>query len=247
MVNLFTFTKRVRKLLPRPYSKCDSISLQNVPLVDEMESQGIPYDRSLCYIFALQNWTINNYGCHNLLYPRMSFDSSSPPCFNESLPSSVYVDTSECPLDCDQISYDFFFSDAAYPTESWYVDYLFQNREYFERVFGHVPSFESIKSSFAMVIIVFEKLVIEEVSEKPKVEFLDLIANIGGTIGLFIGLSVLTLTEIFDLLFDFIGIQILSSRKVYQINETLEKSRVNESVDSYKLVQLKRFRLKNNN
>lgn len=242
MYNLFTLTKKSSQLLPKPYSKCDSVSLQNLPLVEEMTRQGIPYDRGLCSIFALQNWTLNNHGCHNLLYPRMSYDLSSPPCFNENIYTSIRVDANECPLDCDQISYDYFYTEATFPNENWYEINLAQEPEYFERIFSQEPSYQAVKSSFATILIVYEKITIEKVSEKPTVEFLNLIANIGGTIGLFLGLSVLTVTEIFELAFLLIVRFVSFRRRVYHLNEFSKNLNINNSIDSNNFHQLKRFR-----
>jgi hypothetical protein len=44
------------------------------------------------------------------------------------------------------------------------------------------------------------------ITELAKQEFLDLISNIGGNLGLFIGISFLSFAEIFELLFEIVFI-----------------------------------------
>lgn len=121
-----------------------------------------------------------------------------------------------CPLDCDAITYDHSYSYSNFPTRSWYDERQVYDRAYFKRLFGiadndddnnkTMPSYESIKSSFASIYVVFHHIVTEEISERPAMEFVDLLSNIGGTMGLFIGPSLLTLTEVFELVFIYTAI-----------------------------------------
>ena len=78
-----------------------------------------------------------------------------------------------CPLQCDSFSYD--ISINSYD----------QNPK---------------NSSNYTIGVYYEDLKYTLVSQQPKIELFGLISNIGGTLGLFIGFSFITLLEIFELL-----------------------------------------------
>lgn len=199
--------------------------------MDEMQRQGIEYDRRLCFNFYFQTWTIRKFGCYNLKYPRVLNDTS-PPCTDRTL---FKLDIEEwlideaaqhCPLDCDLATYEHSYSFAHFPTANWYEDRRVYDRAYLERLFpgNGLPSYESIESSFVAVYVVFSGIVVEEITEKPTIEFVDLLSNIGGNLGLFIGPSVLTFTELFDILFMWIAIKWRRRRCVASVNLSLDSN-----------------------
>lgn len=213
-MNVYELKKTQSFTEPQPYSKCDSMSANKNPLVDEMKRQGIEYDRENCLKFYFQNWTINNFNCYNLFYPRLLNDTS-PPCTKRGLfnplvviDEDLYDEASKnCPLDCDIVEFQHSYSYKKFPTRQWYDERLAYDRDYLERIFGNdkkLPDYETIRSCFASVYIVFDMIAVEEITEKPRFEFADLLSNIGGNMGLFVGPSLLTFTEIFELLFMFI-------------------------------------------
>ncbi|KAK0055716.1 degenerin unc-8 [Biomphalaria pfeifferi] len=59
---------------------------------------------------------------------------------------------------------------------------------------------EELQYNFLKLNIYFQDLNYEERTEQPNYEFTSLLADIGGTIGLWIGLSILSFCEVFDLL-----------------------------------------------
>lgn len=219
-LNTYEMFKATSRTQPRPYSKCSSRieeteEANKSALVRELVRQGIEYNRGICTKFYFQNWTIHTFGCYNLFYPRL-LDDKSPPCSNKSLNESLFnsdkylMDAAikQCPLDCDVTIYDYFYSFATFPTEAWYHERKVHDRVYLERLFGAGtwPSFESMRSCFTAVYIVFRNIVVEEINESPAMLMIDLLSNIGGTLGLFIGPSLLTLTELFEIVFDYVAI-----------------------------------------
>lgn len=219
-MNVYELKKTTSFTEPQPYSKCDSMASNKNPLVDEMKRQGMEYDRANCLKFYFQNWTINNFNCYNLFYPRL-LDDTSPPCTKRGLfnplvvvDEDLYDEASKnCPLDCDLVEFQHAYSYKQFPTRQWYDDRQAYDRAYLERLFGkQLPDYETIRSCFVSVYIVFSTIAIEEITEKPRFEFADLLANVGGDMGLFVGPSLLTFTEIFEILFLFIEIKWLRNR-----------------------------------
>ena len=64
------------------------------------------------------------------------------------------------------------------------------------------------KSSFASVYIEIDDLRMTHISESPSVTIPDLLANFGGTMGLFIGVSILSFVEALELAIEMLEILI---------------------------------------
>lgn len=115
------------------------------------------------------------------------------------------------------------------------------NKDYFTSLFGNkTPDFESVKESFSYILIAYDRIVIEEVSENPSVELAGLFSNIGGNMGLFIGPSVLTFTEIFELVFLFVAIW-WAQRKLGKVHSSEIQTRLGDSFQLDKSVKLTRI------
>ena len=64
----------------------------------------------------------------------------------------------------------------------------------------HNLTYEHIKQSVLRLNIYYQTMEYTHISEKPKINIVDLLANIGGTLGLCLGLSVLSFIEMFEIM-----------------------------------------------
>ena len=62
-------------------------------------------------------------------------------------------------------------------------------------------SYSDLKQNVARVQIFYNELKETFISEEIKTKIFDLVSNIGGTLGLFLGLSFLSLIEFFEIFF----------------------------------------------
>lgn len=231
-----SISKTKSSILPKPYSNCNSYpSTFSSPVVDEMNRLGIAYDQQLCVKAAMQYLIVNKFGCYNALY--FPFFNNYAPCLNRSIYDqfnrvSNFQNASlfeqMCPIDCDRVFFEYSISFQSFPTHQWYQTLLFYDDDYLKGLFGPAkPDFAAVESSFSSIVISFGQIAVKEMSEQPSVEFAGLLSNIGGTLGLFIGPSLLSFTEIFELLF--ITFSIWWSRKrTRQANEANIECDVNE-------------------
>ena len=176
-----------------------------------MKRLAIDYDLTLCLLALYQYKIVMKTGCYNQQLAPI-FSNAYPPCQNRSLyPDFNNVNLTDsdliemCPLDCQRAFYQYTLGFDSFPSESWFKTALHYRRDYFERIFGRRDKldYKAVKSSFAAVYIDFENIAIEEINEKPSVELVNLFSNLGGTLGLFIGPSLLTILETFELVFGF--------------------------------------------
>ena len=93
---------------------------------------------------------------------------------------------------------------SLYPTENE-LNKLLKKNEYFERMAKRMTRKE-LESTVVYLRIYFDRLELEKMDEIPKITIIDLVSSIGGTVGLFLGMSFMSFFEIFDLLSYLVGI-----------------------------------------
>ena len=109
-----------------------------------------------------------------------------------------------CPLECETNSFSHAFSISEYPTIQ-YSKFL-MNQSLIKKRLGSL-SYKDLKQNVARVQIFYNELKETFISEEIKTQIFDLVSNIGGTLGLFLGLSFLSLIEFFEI---FLQILIIS-------------------------------------
>jgi hypothetical protein len=65
--------------------------------------------------------------------------------------------------------------------------------------------------------VFYDRLSYTEITEKPSVPFVDLVSNVGGTFGLFIGISLLSFLEVVELIYEMLSI--FSNKKIIPFNQ----------------------------
>lgn len=213
--NKIMISKKKSSTLAKPYSECNSqTELFSSPVFDEMKRLGFDYDQTQCLNAFFQYKIVKTYGCYSVMYAPWFVDSSSSlePCMNKSIVSEIAqymrVDANElsrmCPVDCDRERYDFSMGSQGFPSRSWYKGALSNSKDIIISLYGKANvSYETVKSSLAYVSIGFSRVAVEEISENPSVLLAGLMSNIGGALNLTFGPSVLTFTEVFELVFVF--------------------------------------------
>ena len=104
---------------------------------------------------------------------------------------------SQCPLECEYVTYEASVSQLDYP-----------NRQHFEelkisKLFIEYEnmSLEMYKKTHLRLNIHLKSMEHTEIIEMAKMTAIDLISNLGGVLGIFLGLSIFSLVEIGELVF----------------------------------------------
>lgn len=106
----------------------------------------------------------------------------------------------DCPLECDEITYNLFKSQAVYPSKA-YSKSLMKNPWIGDKYANKSDlSLESLRDNMMQISVYYSNLGYESYEEVANMSVLDLISNFGGTLGLFLGMSFLSLVEIIDVL-----------------------------------------------
>ncbi len=103
---------------------------------------------------------------------------------------------SGCPIECDS---------ANYKISPYYVGGLTSklvNEKNF--MIKNGETLEELKQNLVYISVYYSSLEYKKIEQIPKTELFDLVSNIGGTLGLFIGVSFLSFIEFFELIFEVI-------------------------------------------
>ncbi|XP_033126038.1 degenerin mec-10-like [Anneissia japonica] len=132
---------------------------------------------------------------------------------------SLQLTDCECRIPCSEIKYEKTISQSLWPSES-YVNTLLEsiyaiNQSHRNRLYD-LPT---AQQNLVRLEVYYEDLSYTSISESPAYTWESLFGDIGGTLGLYIGLSMLTVVEFFEFVIDLV---------VYIINKLCKRNKVTE-------------------
>jgi hypothetical protein len=191
-----------------PYSDCKYLSNFDSVLYKNFKDSGESYRQIDCFDLCLQKKIIETCSCYDLRYPQLfNYQVSCSSVEKYDCSNSVtnifrqnQIDDeclANCALECDTVNYDFTLSSSSYPSR--------QAFNLFSSQLNNV-SYETIKSRTLELNIYYAELSYTKISESPQTSIIDLFSNIGGTMGLYVGVSFLSFIEIVEALLEIIFI-----------------------------------------
>ena len=201
------FTQR----LPSPYNDC----LSNLTTPDAFNSDVYraiiksqrAYRQKDCFDLCYQQEVINECGCYVNILDKLNGNTT---CMNSKqtecstriwklfLASNFNtICSSICPLECDSMTYRFSLSFSDYPNKL-YSQKLINNPILASKFPNNSISYNQIKRSVVSMNVYYNELSYTLISQQPKMQLFDLISNIGGLLGLFLGTSFLTMAEVIE-------------------------------------------------
>jgi hypothetical protein len=216
--NHFELDRVYHKKLNAPYSNClnDVNSFQlNKTLIDILHRQNRAYTQDDCFykcshLFALQesncgcNSSLNDYSwnCITNLYNKQIVDIEKGKCVSEYLKEFRKRFQDEkcpkyCPLECDSMSYVI----NSY-TEQIALNGNISLNSKIKIDSDDFSTYEELKKNYFAIRVYYNELKYTLISEEPKTEIFNFISDIGGILGLFLGISFLSFIEIFEIIFE---------------------------------------------
>jgi hypothetical protein len=205
--------------IPYPYSDCTD----NLIDIDSYESEyyritmstNNSYRQSDCFDICYQIYLNKKCNCYDPSIRYSNKKSSFLPCQSKNETQCV-IDTmrvfavksytkmcnDECPAECYTTSYSFTTSASLYPTQS-YAHSLLKDPSMMARFENKANvSYETLKESILNVNIYFDSLELTRIEQSKKMEISDLISSVGGTLGLFLGISLLSIFEFIEIVLE---------------------------------------------
>ena len=208
-----TIKKTFSHRTPYPYSSCIDLTtfkseLYTATIKDKSNNE---YRQIDCFNLCLQRMIIQKCNCFHSRFKRLS---SSNPCHSlddlecigqqESEFKDEKLDEclKECPLECVKQEFDLQVSSLDYPTVEDY-ELIIKDRDYFLRVENvvkdNITSFNDYKKHFLLVNIFLSNLQYTEIKEMPKTSIIELVSNMGGSMGIFLGFTLFSLFEVSEI------------------------------------------------
>ena len=203
----FTQTKQ-----PKPYSECTN----NLNSIDSFNSDCFRktmmlnktnYRYDTCYNICLQKFVADNCNCQyfdmNVVYydnmkwceienddiENITKISNDSDCAYDNwinyMSSNEKINNFDCPIECEYNGYNYISSTAQFPTKKYFEFELLNNSVINSRLTN--VTFENVRESVARVDIFFDSLRETFITENVKMSTTDLVSNIGGLFGLFLG------------------------------------------------------------
>jgi hypothetical protein len=169
------------------------------------------YDQQFCLELCYQELAIKTCNCSDVesfLFKNAEICSMDRfDCLNqvfEEFLSPNYVDSyclASCPLECNKTSFGISLNSADIMPE--YYSAIVQEKAERLNITNKTLIMEEVKSSIIKFSIYYDTFSYSITTESPSLDIISLLAYIGGTLGLFLGVSVLTVVEIIEIFLNF--------------------------------------------
>ncbi|CAF0803389.1 unnamed protein product [Brachionus calyciflorus] len=205
-------SKTLFQKLPKPFSDCVQDSNSTESFDSDVYKETIrkfgQYEQKACINLCFHKSIFDLCGCY---YPDANIIQSTELMCNKSVNKdciipfvSNYGESEEstkcfenCPEECESVKYSLQMSHANYPTPS-YTDFFMAYDALIKKGARNFTSYSNVKESILAVNVYFDDIGYTFVEEKPSKTIEQLVADIGGFLGLCIGISFLSIAEIFD-------------------------------------------------
>ncbi len=192
----FTFNQ------PSPYSQCqDMTSIGDADIYNFIKNSNQMYKQSDCLNLCFQKYIIETCGCY---FPKYGMIIKINSCINQSQMDCIVEQSDKfisgshagkclnvCPIECDSIKYETQVSTLDYPNEQMLT--LLKNS---------YPSlnFDNYKEISYSVNVFYPYLDYTRITQSPKTLPIDLISQIGGSLGMLLSISLFHLLEFVEIL-----------------------------------------------
>ena len=184
---------------PKPFSNCDfldesidSLTPDQQNLYNEIVKSNLSYSYSLCEVFCRHKLYYQKFSCkfraNSLTVPNVKYCPPSKNLsylFNEANYRQNATDSciKTCPIECQTIKYNTDISIVRYG--KMYYDFI---KHEFEKVNHEIYDINTFKPDDLLILRIFYgSLNYMSYKESRSMTLFDLISNLGGTLGLFLG------------------------------------------------------------
>jgi hypothetical protein len=212
----------------KPYSECQDANSINSEIVNlnKQKHKKYVYRQRDCFDLCLQRLIVKSCGCYFTKYSNI-YDTS--PCLNLTELECIYKQqgifqeencVNDCPLECSSMYYDYSLSSLSFPNQK-FVDLLKSDGTFLNEIqMNHnvsLSNLESFQKYFLSLNIFYSNLEYTEITEKPTFTPIDLLSQIGGSLGMFLGFSLFHFIELIEIFFIIFYTSILNFRKKYEL------------------------------
>ena len=194
--------------IPEPYSECIDLTGFSSKLQQKLKDSNKTYRQYDCFRLCLQQRINEECKCYFSRYLKVS--KEYPACLNLTQLACIYLQQDQflpnqeckeqCPLECDTVTYFIETSSLQYPSITLYKKALNSSNfvESFQNYTGETFSMSSMQEHVMSLKVYYPYNRFTLISESPKIGFYDLLAQIGGSMGMLLGFSIFHLIEVLE-------------------------------------------------
>ena len=213
MQRAFKFT------MPKPYSNCEVDENSDKTVGSELykliAASQYEYTQQLCFEQCYQKQVIEDCNCtagvFNSFFNVETYQTfEAYKCclnvFTDKYTTGDYIQrvcVPQCPLECNSTEYKATTSSSRLPGEL-HVNYVKQNQQLSSDYVSKSIDGESVSKSILTANIFYDSLSFTHSSESPQMTLISLLANIGGHLGLFLGISLFSLGELVEVFMEIV-------------------------------------------
>ena len=204
-------------MLPRPYSNCeidsDSSKTTYVSDIYNMIAQSkYEYTQQLCLSQCYQKLMIDECNCTDTLLSLYDVNvcatDEETNCVDETL-FDIYLRSEYiervcmplCPLQCNTTEYKTRLASHRLKGDL-YAKYIGENQNLSADFVSETIDARTARESVTSVNIFYDSLSYTASTESPQLDIVGLLASIGGNLGLFLGMSLLSVCELLEIFFE---------------------------------------------
>ena len=197
---------------PEPYSEC--VDNQRIDSFREEYTKfsNQTYRQQDCLDLCLQKLIISVCKCYftglsaiNRIDVAPCLNLSQLNCINEQNVNFIEMSKEDCdvkcPLECESISYDLSVSSLVYPSKQLFN--LFINDEtalkHYRKLSNENVTYERLREQYLALNVFYLSTKYTLISQVPKASIVDLISNMGGALGIFLGFSIFSMIELVEI------------------------------------------------
>jgi hypothetical protein len=219
--------KRIfKERLPYPYNDCiQNVSSYNSLLVKHILTKTYSsYRQKDCYNLCQSQYMINN--C-NLTVP-LGFiwevnwrKDNKFPCVND-LNYRFFKNNlndlclKDCPFECNSIEFSIDVTTSKFPSQAYALRLMNDSKIKSNYPPGYNITLEDLRESMVQFSVYYTDFEYTKIGQIPKQQFTDIVSNLGGLLGLFIGMSFLSFGELIEVLVEVFLIFLEKKNKVKQ-------------------------------
>ena len=135
--------------------------------------------------------------------------------FEEFFATDVFeVCEPHCPLECNTLTYTVSASFSKFPNYYYFTQLINNPKITSKYPPGYNITYNDIQNSVIAFNVYYDDLKYTTITENPSVSSIDLISNMGGILGLFIGVSFLSFIEPLEMIMEIIFILFEKEKKI---------------------------------
>jgi hypothetical protein len=211
-INYMPLQRRFSSKLPNPYSNCDIDNTNpgyiSSPYYNLILNSPYQYSQDLCVIQCIQQHVIRLCNCSMQnyldLYNVSCKSADESKCANwffyhRNLSTIVQECMPQCPLECNSTEISYMLTSQTFSGNGY--AYLVNESPVYSSDFTTTPVTEATASNkFLQLFVYYESLSFTSSEDSPSMDIVAFLGNVGGTLGLFLGVSALSLCELIHLI-----------------------------------------------